>query len=56
MTGVRDVVTINAPLHPETEGLFGDKLPAGRLIRDEYLIVGSGALAGTGAHSWSVTK
>ena len=23
-----DVVTINAPLHPETEGLFGDKLLA----------------------------
>ncbi|MFJ3673395.1 NAD-dependent formate dehydrogenase [Streptomyces sp. NPDC090106] len=137
-----DVVTINAPLHPETEGLFGDELLAtmkrgaylintarakiadrdaidralrsgqlagyagdvwypqpapadhpwrtmphhgmtphisgsslsaqaryaagtreileswlaGRPIRDEYLIVDGGALAGTGAHSYSVTK
>ncbi|WP_328684645.1 NAD-dependent formate dehydrogenase [Streptomyces sp. NBC_01261] len=137
-----DVVTVNAPLHPETEGLFGDKLLAqmkrgaylintarakivdrdavdralrsgqlagyagdvwfpqpapadhpwrtmphhgmtphisgsslsaqaryaagtreileaffaGRPIRDEYLIVDGGALAGTGAHSYSVTK
>jgi formate dehydrogenase len=137
-----DVVTINAPLHPETEGLFGDKLLAqmkrgaylintarakivdrdavdralrsgqlagyagdvwfpqpapadhpwrtmphhgmtphisgsslsaqaryaagtreileaffaGRPIRDEYLIVDGGALAGTGAHSYSVNK
>ncbi|MFJ9378078.1 NAD-dependent formate dehydrogenase [Streptomyces sp. NPDC101455] len=137
-----DVVTINAPLHPETEGLFGDKLLAqmkrgaylintarakivdrdavdralrggqlagyagdvwfpqpapadhpwrtmphhgmtphisgsslsaqaryaagtreileaffaGRPIRDEYLIVDGGALAGTGAHSYSVSK
>lgn len=137
-----DVVTINAPLHPETEGLFGDKLlstmkrgaylintargkiadrdaivralesgqlagyagdvwypqpaPAdhpwrtmphhgmtphisgsslsaqaryaagtreilesyfdGTPIRDEYLIVDGGALAGTGAHSYSTTK
>ncbi|MEU9339026.1 NAD-dependent formate dehydrogenase [Streptomyces sp. NPDC048290] len=137
-----DVITINAPLHPETEGLFGDALlgtmkrgaylintarglivdrdavvralesgqlagyagdvwypqpaPAdhswrtmphhgmtphisgsslsaqtryaagtreilesfltGRPIRDEYLIVDGGALAGTGAHSYSVTK
>ncbi|WP_246267645.1 NAD(P)-dependent oxidoreductase [Nonomuraea typhae] len=23
-----DVVTVNAPLHPETEGLFGDELIA----------------------------
>ncbi|MDI5975689.1 NAD-dependent formate dehydrogenase [Amycolatopsis magusensis] len=137
-----DVVTINAPLHPETEGLFGDELIAtmkrgaylintarariadrdavvralesgqlagyagdvwfpqpapadhpwrtmphhgmtphisgsslsaqaryaagtreileswltGTPIRDEYLIVDSGALAGTGAHSYSVTR
>lgn len=28
----------------------------GRPIRDEYLIVDGGALAGTGAHSYSVTK
>jgi len=32
-----DVVTINAPLHPETEGLFGDKL-IGRWKRGAYLI------------------
>ncbi|MEU1447013.1 NAD-dependent formate dehydrogenase [Streptomyces mirabilis] len=137
-----DVVTINAPLHPETEGLFGDELLAtmkrgaylintararivdrdaveralrggqlagyagdvwypqpapadhpwrtmphhgmtphisgsslsaqaryaagtreileswldGTPIRDEYLIVDGGALAGTGAHSYSVTR
>ncbi len=29
---------------------------AGRPIRDEYLIVDGGALAGTGAHSYSVNK
>ncbi|MEW2546952.1 NAD-dependent formate dehydrogenase [Streptomyces sp. NPDC047002] len=137
-----DVVTVNAPLHPETEGLFDDKLLstmkrgtylintarakiadrdavdralrsgqlagyagdvwfpqpapadhpwrtmphhgmtphisgsslsaqaryaagtreilecffAGRPVRDEYLIVDKGALAGTGAHSYSVNK
>ena len=32
-----DVVTINAPLHPETEGLFGDKL-LGSMKRGAYLI------------------
>jgi len=32
-----DVVTINAPLHPETEGLFGDKL-IGSMKRGAYLI------------------
>lgn len=32
-----DVVTINAPLHPETEGLFGDKLLA-TMKRGAYLI------------------
>jgi formate dehydrogenase len=32
-----DVVTINAPLHPETEGLFGDEL-LGRMKRGAYLI------------------
>ncbi|MFD3400021.1 NAD-dependent formate dehydrogenase [Kribbella sp. NPDC058693] len=32
-----DVVTINAPLHPETEGLFGDKL-LGTMKRGTYLI------------------
>ncbi|MEV5965740.1 NAD-dependent formate dehydrogenase [Kribbella sp. NPDC051952] len=32
-----DVVTINAPLHPETEGLFGEKLLAG-MKRGTYLI------------------
>lgn len=29
---------------------------AGRPIRDEYLIVDGGRLAGTGAHSYSVSK
>ena len=32
-----DVVTINAPLHPETEGLFGDEL-LGSMKRGSYLI------------------
>jgi formate dehydrogenase len=32
-----DVVTINAPLHPETEGLFGDTL-LGTMKRGAYLI------------------
>jgi formate dehydrogenase len=32
-----DVVTINAPLHPETEGLFGDKLLS-TMKRGTYLI------------------
>ncbi|EWM16998.1 NAD-dependent formate dehydrogenase [Kutzneria sp. 744] len=32
-----DVVTINAPLHPETEGLFDDKL-IGSMKRGAYLI------------------
>ncbi|WP_328998000.1 NAD-dependent formate dehydrogenase [Kribbella sp. NBC_00709] len=32
-----DVVTINAPLHPETEGLFGEKL-LGTMKRGTYLI------------------
>ncbi|MFE9884811.1 NAD-dependent formate dehydrogenase [Streptomyces scopuliridis] len=32
-----DVVTINAPLHPETEGLFGDELLA-TMKRGAYLI------------------
>ncbi len=32
-----DVVTLNAPLHPETEGLFGDKL-LGTMKRGTYLI------------------
>ncbi|NLU72635.1 NAD-dependent formate dehydrogenase [Streptomyces sp. HNM0575] len=32
-----DVVTINAPLHPETEGLFGDEL-LGSMKRGAYLI------------------
>ena len=32
-----DVVTINAPLHPETEGLFDDKL-LGTMRRGTYLI------------------
>ncbi|MGQ4510830.1 NAD-dependent formate dehydrogenase [Streptomyces sp. DW26H14] len=32
-----DVVTVNAPLHPETEGLFGDKLLS-TMKRGTYLI------------------
>ncbi|MFE7977280.1 NAD-dependent formate dehydrogenase [Streptomyces shenzhenensis] len=32
-----DVVTVNAPLHPETEGLFGDEL-LGTMKRGAYLI------------------
>ncbi|MER7834830.1 NAD-dependent formate dehydrogenase [Streptomyces sp. NPDC096040] len=32
-----DVVTVNAPLHPETEGLFGDEL-IGTMKRGAYLI------------------
>ena len=32
-----DVVTINAPLHPETEGLFGDELLV-MMKRGAYLI------------------
>ena len=34
---VCDVVTINAPLHPETEGLFGAEL-IGRMKRGAYLV------------------
>ena len=34
---VCDVVTINAPLHPETEGLFNDKL-IGQMKRGSYLV------------------
>jgi formate dehydrogenase len=34
---VCDVVTINAPLHPETEGLFNDKLLA-KMKRGAYLV------------------
>lgn len=37
MVPVCDVVTINAPLHPETEGLFGDELLA-TMKRGAYLI------------------
>ncbi len=37
MVPVCDVVTINAPLHPETEGLFGDELIA-TMKRGAYLI------------------
>jgi formate dehydrogenase len=83
MVKVCDVVTINAPLHPETENLFNDRLLAKmkrgaylvntargkicdrgtreilecwfekRPIRNEYLIVDDGKLAGAGAHSYS---
>jgi formate dehydrogenase len=37
MVRICDVVTINAPLHPETEHLFDDKL-IGRMKRGAYLI------------------
>jgi formate dehydrogenase len=37
MVGVCDVVTINAPLHPETEHLFGDELIA-KMKRGAYLV------------------
>jgi formate dehydrogenase len=37
MVKVCDVVTINAPLHPETEGLFNDKL-IGMMKRGAYLV------------------
>ena len=42
---VCDVVTINAPLHPETEGLFNDRLIS-RMKRGAYLVMNqSGAWA-----------
>ena len=34
---VCDVVTINAPLHPETEGMFNDKL-IGMMKRGSYIV------------------
>jgi formate dehydrogenase len=37
MVGQCDVVTINAPLHPETEGMFDEKL-IGSMKRGAYLI------------------
>jgi formate dehydrogenase len=37
MVGVCDVVTINAPLHPETEHLFDEEM-LGRMKRGSYLI------------------
>jgi formate dehydrogenase len=37
LVGVCDVVTINAPLHPGTEGLFDDKL-IGQMKRGAYLV------------------
>lgn len=37
MVKVCDVVTINAPLHPETEGLFNDKLIS-KMKRGAYLV------------------
>jgi formate dehydrogenase len=37
LVGVCDVVTINAPLHPETENLFDDEL-IGRMKRGAYLV------------------
>jgi formate dehydrogenase len=37
MVPVCDVVTINAPLHPETENLFDEKM-LGRMKRGAYLV------------------
>jgi hypothetical protein len=37
MVPVCDVVTINAPLHPETEHLFNDEL-IGKMKRGAYLV------------------
>jgi formate dehydrogenase len=37
MVGVCDVVTINAPLHPETEDMFNDEM-LGKMKRGAYLI------------------
>jgi formate dehydrogenase len=37
MVGVCDVVTINAPLHPETENLFDEQL-IGKMKRGAYLV------------------
>jgi formate dehydrogenase len=37
MVAVCDVVTINAPLHPETEGLFDDAM-IGKMKRGAYLV------------------
>jgi formate dehydrogenase len=37
MVGLCDVVTINAPLHPETEGLFDDEL-LGKMKYGAYLV------------------
>jgi formate dehydrogenase len=67
LVGVCDVVTINAPLHPETENLFDDEL-IGRMKRGAYLVntargkicdrdavvraVDSGRLAGYAGDVW----
>jgi formate dehydrogenase len=37
LVGVCDVVTINAPLHPETEHLFNDEL-IGKMKRGAYIV------------------
>ena len=37
MVGVCDIVTINAPLHPETENLFGERMLS-KMKRGAYLI------------------
>jgi formate dehydrogenase len=67
MVAVCDVVTINAPLHPETEHLFNDAL-IGKMKRGAYLVntargkicdrdavvraLGSGQLAGYAGDVW----
>ncbi len=68
MVRICDVVTINAPLHPETENLF-NKILIAKMKRGAYIVntargricnrddiaaaLKSGQLAGTGAHSYS---
>jgi formate dehydrogenase len=37
LVGICDVVTINAPLHPETENMFNDEL-IGKMKRGAYLV------------------
>ena len=43
------LVTINAPLHPETEGLFDDKL-IGMMKRGSYIVNTAARIAGVHQH------
>jgi formate dehydrogenase len=61
MVAVCDVVTINAPLHPETENLFDEKM-IGRMKRGAYLVCNrdaivraleTGRLAGYAGDVWT---